>query len=166
MWALWNVGSLTERLFGRGTLLFLYVAAGVLASLTSIAWDPSHSSVGASGAIFGVFGAFLAFLSRQRHQIPASIVRKHWISTSAFVLFNLVNGAIQPGIDNAAHVGGLLSGFALGFILARPLDPAIRRQFPMSQSVAAAAFVATVILAATWQVRSWIWVDYSGTILS
>jgi membrane associated rhomboid family serine protease len=153
MWALWNVGSLTERLFGRGTLLFLYVAAGVLASLTSIAWDPSHSSVGASGAIFGVFGAFLAFLSRQRHQIPASIVRKHWISTSAFVLFNLVSGAIQAGIDNAAHVGGLLSGFALGFILARPLDPEIRRQFPMSQSVAAAAFIATVILAATWQVR-------------
>jgi membrane associated rhomboid family serine protease len=90
MWALWNIGRLSERLFGHGTLLSLYVAAGVLASLASIAWDPSHSSVGASGAIFGVFGAFLAFLGRQRHQIPQSIVHKHWISTSAFVLFNLI----------------------------------------------------------------------------
>jgi membrane associated rhomboid family serine protease len=153
MWALWNVGRLSERLFGRGTLLFLYVAAGVLSSLTSIAWDPSLSSVGASGAIFGVFGAFLAFLARQRQQIPSTIVRRHWISTSAFVLFNLVSGAIQPGIDNAAHVGGLLSGFVLGIMLARPLDREIRKQFPVNQSLAAAAFIATVILAAIWQVK-------------
>jgi membrane associated rhomboid family serine protease len=107
MWALWNVGRLSERLFGGGTLLFLYAFAGVLASLTSIAWDPSLSSVGASGAIFGLFGALLAFLIRQRHQVPPTIVRKHWISTATFVLFNLVSGALQPGIDNTAHVGEL-----------------------------------------------------------
>jgi membrane associated rhomboid family serine protease len=153
MWALWNVGRLSERLFGRGTLLFLYVAAGVLASLTSIAWDPSLSSVGASGAIFGVFGAFLAVLRRQRRQIPAVIVRKHWISTLAFVLFNLISGAIQPGIDNAAHVGGLLSGFVLGYIFARPLDGEVRRHFPVNRSLAAAAFIATIVFAAIWQVR-------------
>jgi membrane associated rhomboid family serine protease len=153
MWALWNIGRLSERLFGHGTLLFLYIAAGVLASLTSIAWDPSHSSVGASGAIFGLFGAFLAFLSRQRHQIPTTILRKHWISTSVFVLFNLINGAIQPGIDNAAHVGGLLSGFVLGFILARPLERENREHFPREQSLAAAAFVAALVAAAAWQVK-------------
>jgi membrane associated rhomboid family serine protease len=153
MWALWNVGRLSERLFGHGTLLFLYVAAGIFASLTSIAWDPSLSSVGASGAIFGVFGALLAFLSRQRHQIPQSIVRKHWVSTAAFVLFNLISGAIQPGIDNAAHVGGLLSGFVLGFLLARPLDRQIREQFPITQSLAATAFIAVVSLAAIRQVE-------------
>jgi membrane associated rhomboid family serine protease len=153
MWVLWNVGGLCERLFGRTTLLFLYVSAGVLASLTSVAWNPGDSSVGASGAIFGLLGAFLAFLSQQRHQIPPTIVRKHWISTSAFVLFNLVSGAIQPGIDNAAHVGGLLSGFVLGFMLARPLDRETRRYFPIRQSLAAAAFIATCILAAIWQVK-------------
>jgi len=153
MWAFWNVGRLSERLFGGGTLLFLYVAAGILASLSSIAWDPSLSSVGASGAIFGVFGAFLAFLSRQRRQIPAVIVRKHWISTLAFVLFNLVNGAIQPGIDNAAHVGGLLCGLVLGYILARPIDGEARRQFPVNRSVGAGVFVAIAIFAAIWQVR-------------
>jgi hypothetical protein len=109
--------------------------------------------VGASGAIFGLFGAFLAFLSRQRRQIPPSIVRKHWISTSAFVLFNLISGAIQPGIDNAAHVGGLLSGFVLGFVLARPLDRESRKHFPAKQSLAAATFIAGVIVAAIWQAK-------------
>jgi membrane associated rhomboid family serine protease len=153
MWAFWNVGRLSERLFGHGTLLFLYVATGILASLSSIAWNPSLSSVGASGAIFGVFGGFLAFLSRQRRQIPAVMGRKHWISTLAFVLFNLVSGAIQPGIDNAAHVGGLLSGFVLGYILARPLDAAVRRQFPVNQSIGAGAFMFVAVFAAIWQAR-------------
>jgi membrane associated rhomboid family serine protease len=153
MWALWNIGRLSERLFGHATLLCLYVAAGTLASLASVAWDPSLSSVGASGAIFGLFGAFLAFLSRQRHQIPPSIVRKHWISTSAFVLFNLISGAIQPGIDNAAHVGGLLSGFVLGFILARPLDQEIRKRIPVNQGLGASTFLAVAIFAAIWQVK-------------
>ena len=153
MWALWNVGRLSERLFGRGTLLFLYVAAGILASLSSIAWDPSLSSVGASGAIFGVFGAFLAFLIRQRRQIPAVIARKHWVSTLAFVLFNLVSGAIQPGIDNAAHVGGLLSGFVLGLILARPLDAQARGGLPVKQSLWAIVFIVIAVGAALWQAR-------------
>jgi membrane associated rhomboid family serine protease len=153
MWALWNVGRLSERLYGRGAVLFLYVAAGILGSLASIAWDPSLSSVGASGAIFGVFGAFLAFLSKQRRQIPTVIVRRHWISTLAFVLFNLVSGAIQPGIDNAAHVGGLLGGFVLGYILARPLDAAVRRQFPVNKSVGAGAFMLAAVFAAIWQAR-------------
>jgi membrane associated rhomboid family serine protease len=153
MWALWNVGRLTERLFGSASLAFLYVGAGIPAGLSSIAWDPSLSSVGASGAIFGLFGAFLAFLSRQRRQIPVVIVRKHWISTSAFVLFSLVNGATQPGIDNAAHVGGLLCGFVLGYILARPLDAEVRRQLPISQSIAAGAFIFIAVFAAIWQAR-------------
>jgi membrane associated rhomboid family serine protease len=153
MWALWNVGRLTERLFGSATLAFLYVGGGILASLSSIAWDPSLSTVGASGAIFGVFGAFLAFLSRQRKQIPAVIVRKHWISTAVFVLFSLVNGAIQPGIDNAAHVGGLLCGFVLGYILARPLEQEVRARFPRHQIVGAAAFVLIAISSAIWQVK-------------
>jgi len=153
MWALWNVGRLSERLFGRGTLLFLYVASGILASLTSVAWDPSLSSVGASGAIFGVLGAFLAFLSRQRKQIPSVIVRKHWISTLAFVLFNLISGALQPGIDNAAHVGGLLGGFVLGYLLARPIDGEARTHFPLNRGLSAAAFIAIAVFAAIWQVK-------------
>ena len=153
MWALWNVGRLAERLYGTRIFLVLYFVSGAFASLTSIAWDPSHTSAGASGAIFGILGAFIAFLAHQQTHMPAAIVRAHWISTLAFVLFNLVSGALQPGIDNAAHIGGLLSGYALGLILARPLDAERREHLPFGQSLIALGFIAAIAMAGIWQVR-------------
>jgi membrane associated rhomboid family serine protease/tetratricopeptide (TPR) repeat protein len=153
MWAFWNVGRLTERMFGQRVFFALYFASGAIASLTSIAWDPTHSSVGASGAIFGIFGAFLAFLSHRHTLVPAAIVRAHWPSTVAFVLFNLANGALQPGIDNAAHVGGLVSGFIAGWILARPLDVEHRRHLSFDRILVAIVFIAVIGLAEARQAR-------------
>jgi membrane associated rhomboid family serine protease len=153
LWALWNAGRLTERLYGKWSYLFLYFASAVLASLSSIAWDPRQLSIGASGAIFGVFGAFLAFLARRRTDVPSAMLRVHWISTLAFVLFNLVSGFLQTGIDNAAHVGGLVSGFFLGWLLARPLNPDERSEFPFKPSLAALMFATAAVLAALWQVQ-------------
>jgi len=150
MWALWNVGRLSERLFGRGPFITLYVATGIVASLSSVAWDPGLTSAGASGAIFGIFGAFLAFLLRRRNQLPRMLFRSHWVSTLAFVIFNLVSGALQPGVDNAAHVGGLLSGLVLGAIFARPLNPESRIAFPIHQTLMASTFIVTVAMLAIW----------------
>ncbi len=153
MWALWNIGRLTERLFGRPALLFIYLASGFLASLTSIAWNPAVTTVGASGAIFGLFGAFLAFLFRQRQEIPLSIVRRLWLSTAVFVVFSLIDGATNSGIDNAAHVGGLLSGIVLGLMLARPLSREVRVSFPVAASFSATAFLIGATLLAYLQVN-------------
>jgi membrane associated rhomboid family serine protease len=122
MWALWSVGRMTERLFGSRTYLLLYLGAGLLASLSTLLWNPASSSIGASGAIFGVFGAFLAGLLSQRARVPAVVLRSHWIPTLLFVVFNLIGGALQPNIDNAAHVGGLIAGLGIGFLLARRVD--------------------------------------------
>jgi membrane associated rhomboid family serine protease len=152
MWALWNVGRLTERLYGSWTFACLYFASGVLANLASIAWDPSHTSVGASGAIFGIFGAFLAFLARPSQSVPRRIVRAHWISTLAFVAFSLINGFMQTGIDNAAHVGGVIAGFVLGWMLVRPLSVEHRRAFPFRQTLAAIAATSATIFLAAWHV--------------
>lgn len=150
MWALWNVGRITERLFGRWLFLAIYVSVGLLASVASLIWDPGLISVGASGAVFGLIGAFLAFLSKRRLGVPAAVIRSHWLPTLAFTLFNLIDGFFQPGIDNAAHVGGLLSGFVLGWILARPLGQ--RAKFPWQQGAVAAVFVACCFAAAIGQV--------------
>jgi membrane associated rhomboid family serine protease len=153
MWAFWNVGRLAERLYGNWAFLFLYFACGALASLASIAWDPRPVSIGASGAIFGIFGAFLAFLTRRRSEVPAVVLRAHWPSTLAFVIFNLASGALQAGIDNAAHVGGLLSGFALGWALARPLDAEQRTEFSFKEALAAVMLAGAAFMAGSWQAQ-------------
>lgn len=122
VWVLWNIGSLSERLYGRGLFLVLYIAGGLFAGLSSLLWDPARGSVGASGAIFALFGAFLAYLLHHRRTVPRGIFRSHWIPTLLFVGISLYNGAMTPGVDNAAHVGGLLCGFAFGLLLTRSTD--------------------------------------------
>ena len=121
MWVLWNAGRLTERLFGSGRYALLYFGSGLVASIASIVWKPSVISIGASGPIFGVLGGFIAYALLPRTRLPLQVLRTHWLSTTVFALFSLVNGMFSQGIDNAAHVGGFLSGLLLGFVLARPL---------------------------------------------
>lgn len=152
LWALWNVGRLAERLYGTGTFVFLYFASGLLGSLASIAWEPGNISAGASGAIFGILGSHLAFLAHRESGVPRQIVRAHWLSTLVFVLFNLFRGALAPGVDNAAHVGGLAGGLVLGWILVRPLDPESRQEFPLHKSVAAVFVLGAAILLGLAQV--------------
>ena len=139
MWALWNVGRLCERLYGRWLMLLLYLGSGLVASLASLVWNPRVVSAGASGAIFGVFGAFLAFLAHRRGDVPAAVARAHWPSTVVFVIYSLVSGALQATTDNAAHVGGLITGFVLGWVLARPLEDTYPHELPFKQVLAAVA---------------------------
>ncbi len=145
MWALWNAGRLTERLFGSGPYLVIYLLTGVLASLASTVWNPHLMSVGASGAVFGVLGALLAFVLRG-NGLPRAIVRAHRLSTFLFVAFNLVLGALNPSVDNAAHVGGLLSGLVLGWVLARPTQDRQSRPLDARQWAGACAFAAALLI--------------------
>jgi rhomboid protease GluP len=122
MAALYQTGRTVERMFGSGHFLILYLFAGLSGSMASILWHPAVNSAGASGAIFGVFGGLLAFLINPDNAIPRSVISEHRPSTVAFIGFNLVSGFILPGVDNGAHIGGLLGGLVFGFLLARPID--------------------------------------------
>lgn len=106
--------------------------------------------VGASGAIFGVFGAFLAYLSLRATRVPTSIVRAHWVSTVLFVLFNLIGGFLQNGIDNAVHVCGLASGFALGWLMARPVEVAAREPLTARRWAGIVTFIVVWVAASFW----------------
>lgn len=120
MWALLSTGPLVERFYGSGRFVLLYTLAGIGASLASVAWDPTQNAAGASGAIFGVLGAALAFMLSGSARVPQAVLRKQISSTLVFCAYNLLNGMSHAGIDNAAHVGGLACGFALGWVL-RPM---------------------------------------------
>lgn len=122
MWALYETGKLVERLYGPLHFLVLYIGAGVAGGITSVLWNPSVNSAGASGAIFGVFGGLLVYMFSPSNHVPVTVMRQHRVSTAAFIFFSLANGFAHTGIDNAAHLGGLAAGGVLGLALARPLD--------------------------------------------
>ncbi|MFI5200317.1 MAG: rhomboid family intramembrane serine protease [Candidatus Limnocylindrales bacterium] len=119
MYALYLVGPIVERIYGWKIFLFMYLACALAASVASfVLGDPNVQSVGASGAIFGLFGVlFVAgriykpVLDRQSRNLTTQI--------GALILFNLIfDFTVGAGsIDNFAHLGGLLAGAWLGFVL-------------------------------------------------
>src|ERR1700691_3368508 len=118
MWCLWNLGDLCESLYGRWTYAAVYLICGVGASLASAAWNPYRPSVGASGAIFGLAGALIAAFKLGEFSVPRSALSGTLRSLMVFVVFNLAFGAVSGVTDNAAHVGGLITGFILGAVIA------------------------------------------------
>lgn len=123
MFSLWSVGPLLERLSGRWTYLLLYLSCGLGGSLASLWWHPMVVGVGASGAIFGIVGALLALLFLKHLPVQREWVQKNLVILSAFMLFNLLYGARSGTIDNAAHVGGLVTGLAIGLSMVTIFEP-------------------------------------------
>jgi len=114
MYALLYIGLLLEPYLGKTRFLAAYLISGIAASMTSLWWHDLTISAGASGAIFGMYGVFLALLTT--NLLDKSVKKALLTSIAVFVGYNILNG-LKPnsGIDNAAHIGGLLSGFIIGY---------------------------------------------------
>ncbi|MGD8518015.1 MAG: rhomboid family intramembrane serine protease [Anaerolineae bacterium] len=115
-YALVVIGTEAERLLGAGRFLVIYLLSGLFGSLASYAFSTSLSA-GASGAIFGLIGALAAFFALHRRRLGAW-GRSRLANIAFLLVVNLFLGFTQPGIDNMGHLGGLLSGLALGWVLA------------------------------------------------
>jgi rhomboid protease GluP len=114
-YALYALGPQAERFFGRSRFLILYLVTGVLSSATSYLIS-STLAAGASGSIFGLVGALSAFFIHERKVLGAP-GRRRLNNLISIVALNLVIGFTTPNIDNAAHVGGLIAGLAMGWVL-------------------------------------------------
>jgi len=136
MWALWQSGRLAERLFGSMQFALVYVFAGLCGNVTSLLWNPGVNTAGASAALFGVLGALLAFIGRTGTRVPLEVSSGLRISGSVFVLYSLANGLTHSGCENSAVLGGLSGGFAMGWLLARPLDVEGRSSYVVQLSLA------------------------------
>jgi rhomboid protease GluP len=117
MYVLMGLGILAEQVFGRRRFLLLYGLAGIGGTMLSLWWNPAVVGVGASGAIFGVAGALLAFFMQNRQMYDPHSFKKQINALLLFAGYNLFFGFAIPGIDNAAHIGGLLTGFLLGLLV-------------------------------------------------
>ena len=111
----WNL----EMAVGKVKYLFLYIGSGLCGNVISAIWDIQTGeyavSAGASGAVFGMIGALLYVALRNRGRIGDISGR----GIAFMVIVTLYYGFSNTGVDNAAHVGGLLSGFLLAVLLYR-----------------------------------------------
>jgi rhomboid protease GluP len=121
MFGLYIIGLFLEPVLGKTKYLLIYLTTGIFASLNSIWWHAATISVGASGAIFGLYGFFLALLLLK--VFPPQLSKAFLSFTLIFVGYNLLMG-LMGGIDNAAHIGGLISGFLIGCMM----SPQLREQ--------------------------------------
>jgi rhomboid protease GluP len=170
MWCLWNLGLLGEPLLGEFGMVAAYLLTGVAGNLLSIALHPGFPpdsgyapangvlSAGASGAVFGIAGVLLMLLRSPLLPVPQADLKKLRRSVWQFALINFVidaglwvaHTAIQ--IDNMAHLGGFLSGIALGI----PLVPRIgapRTTF-LRRRAATIGVAAFILLLIAWGLRA------------
>jgi membrane associated rhomboid family serine protease len=140
-------GNLVESVIGGGRMLAVYLISGFVASAVSFAFGSAGTiAVGASGAIFGLLGTWLAYNLRRRQ---LSLARANIQGAMLLIALNLVIGFSIPGIDNLAHLGGLVGGVIGGFAV----DGFGRRAVRTASRIVglAALFLAGVLLTA-WRV--------------
>jgi rhomboid protease GluP len=120
--SLWESGQLVERMYGRWRFVGIYLTSGLFGNLLSLVTQGNVAvSGGASGAIFGVYGAALVFLWRERAVIDTYEFRWLFGGGVAFSILTIALGYIIPGIDNYAHIGGLIAGMLAGISLSQSI---------------------------------------------
>jgi len=143
MYSLWVIGPWVEKLYGSAKFVVFWVVTGVAGVLASyltvipgahpgligsflIKTGDMVPSAGASGALFGLIGVLFVFGLKYRRELPEGFKRAFGTGLVPVILLNLGIGFLGRGfIDNAAHVGGLLSGAALASVVSykRPGRP-------------------------------------------
>lgn len=114
-YSLWVLGMFLERLLGSGRFLALFFTAGLGGSLAVLWLAPTQAVIGASGAIFGLFGALLVIQRTFGGTNPQLVI---------VLVLNLILGFVVPGISWQAHVGGLVVGILLGWLIVKDREAA------------------------------------------
>lgn len=134
MYSLWMIGPYVEKLYGSAKFVVFWVVtgiAGVVASYLTVRPNLATGSIGrfifksldepsagASGALFGLVGVLFVFGIKFRRELPEGFKRAFGTGMLPIIMINLFIGYIGRGfIDNAAHLGGLLSGAALAVVV-------------------------------------------------
>ena len=125
-WVLFDLVGEVEQFYGTSRLVFAYILSTFTGFALSFYWHPMSPSVGASAACFGLIGIMLAMGLRQRSDPMAQAVRSYYGRWAVYALiFSFLPGF---SIDIAAHVGGLVGGFAVGLLGGLPGLPNTPRE--------------------------------------
>ena len=120
MLVLFVLGGRLERTVGKVKFLLIYLLGGIGGNILSLYMDLKSKnfavSAGASGAVFAVMGAMVYAVLRHRGRVEDLSVKQMLIMAA----FSLYFGLTSSGVDNAAHIGGLICGFVLSALLYHP----------------------------------------------
>ena len=123
---LWYIGQYAKRHLDQWTLRYVFLISGLVGNAVSLHLSvQTHVAVGASAAILGVIGSLLPFVwstTRTKNE------RRQAIALTALVVITVILGFARQGYDQAAHIGGLCAGIAMGFLLTRMKQPLWKRQ--------------------------------------
>ncbi len=129
MVSLYFLGDVLEKGIGKFRFSIVYLGAGILGNLVSMAWEIHTNAfavgVGASGAIFGIMGGLIFEVIRNKGQYYYVTIRRLLF----YVILCLYTGFTSSGIDNFAHIGGLIAGFLLTAVID------FRRRKPLRKQV-------------------------------
>jgi membrane associated rhomboid family serine protease len=116
MYVLYLYGPIVERMYGRLEYAAIYLLCAAGGSVLTILVDPRQFAAGASGAIFGIIGLLFA-VSRRHHAVVGREGRAMMAGIGSYLVFLLIFTFVVPGISWTGHLGGLLVGAAIGFLL-------------------------------------------------
>lgn len=114
-YALFYFGIVVEKIYSSQKFIFIYLITGVMGNLLTQIFYTNVPSVGASGAIFGLVG--LMFSAGINGNMRGRLSGFSGTALLPMILINLFLGFTTPGINNVAHIGGLGTGFLLGFLI-------------------------------------------------
>ncbi|MGH4123114.1 MAG: rhomboid family intramembrane serine protease [Clostridium sp.] len=112
MYSLYSMGPMIEKIYGKAKYIAIYFISGICASIFSYIFSTSVS-IGASGAIFGLLGAVLVFAIKSKGKTGKVFIR----SILSVIFINIFIGVALPNIDNFAHIGGLIGGMLIAFLV-------------------------------------------------
>src|SRR5687768_740342 len=161
MFSLWMVGPYVEKLYGSAKFVAFWVFSGILSVVASymavrpdlatgsfgrfLFKDMDHPSVGASGALFGLVGVLFVFGIKFRRELPEGFKRAFGVGMLPIIFINLVIGYLGRGfIDNAAHLGGLVTGAGLA-LAAEYRRPGERKSVSIAWRMLQAASLVIVV---------------------
>jgi len=113
MYSLYAIGPQIEQIYGKVKYIIIYLLSAIGSAYLSYILSPKTLSIGASGAIFGLLGALLVFLIQERGRIRRGAIG----NIVSVIIINLFIGLSLSNIDNYGHIGGLIVGFLISFIL-------------------------------------------------
>jgi len=156
MWALIVLGRLAESLYGRSSYAVMYFITGLAGSIASLLWNPMGVSAGASGALFGIAGALIATLYAGKLPLPKHVVRPILWSLLFWAAFDLGYGFLKTGVDNAAHLGGFVTGLVFGYPLGHHLGSNSQARSSRERIFTYALLALAIFSFVVWRMNSYI----------